>query len=195
MSSFDRVRGAAALVMTFALGGCFQPLYSESAHPGLVADLRAVEVEPIKDRIGHYLADDLISKLNGTGETPPPKYRLAITMSVSSATPTIESQINAADAATLTGRATFKLTKIDGGAVIYASDATSVAVYDRTLDSFANLRAGRDADIRIARALADEIELRVAAALSVPQPAVAPKPTPAPPGKRAPAGAVDAPKS
>lgn len=167
MSSFDRARGVAALVMALALGGCFQPLYSEAAHPNLVANMKAIEVVEIKDRIGHYLGDDLISKLNGTGETVPPKYRLVITMAVTSATPTIESQIGAADAATVTGKATFKLTKIEGGDVIYESDATSVAVYDRTLDSFANLRAGRDADIRIARALADEIELRIAAALTV----------------------------
>lgn len=167
MSLFDRARGAAALVMTLALGGCFQPLYSESAHPGLVDNLKAVEVAPIKDRVGHYLGDDLISKLNGTGETPSPKYRLVVTMSVSATTPTIESQINAADAATVTGRAAIKLTKIEGGAVIYSGEAISAAVYDRTLDSFANLRAARDAEIRIARALADEIELRVAAALTV----------------------------
>ena len=166
MSSFDRARGAAALVMALALGGCFQPLYSESAHPGLVADLRAVEVAPIKDRIGHYLGDDLISKLNGTGETPPPKYRLVVTMAVKSLTPTVSSQINAANAATVTGKADFTLTEIQGGDVIYKGVATSSAVYDRTLDSFANLRAGRDAEIRIARALADEIETRVAAALS-----------------------------
>ena len=166
MSSFKRARGFAALVMALALGGCFQPLYSEATHPGLVADMKAVEVAPIKDRIGHYLGDDLISRMNGTGETPPAKYRLVITMAVSSQTPTIESQINAADAATVIGKATFKLTKIDGGAVIYESDATSAAVYDRSLDGFANMRAGRDAEIRIARALADEIEMRVAAALT-----------------------------
>ncbi|HEY1940705.1 MAG TPA: LPS assembly lipoprotein LptE [Roseiarcus sp.] len=167
MSSFNRARGAAALLMALGLGGCFQPLYSEAAHPGLVAELREVEVAPIKDRIGHYLGDDLISRLNGTGETPQAKYRLVVTMSVSSQTPTIESQINAADAATVIGKAHFKLTKIDGGAVIYENDATSAAVYDRSLDGFANLRASRDAEIRISRALADEIETRVAAALTV----------------------------
>jgi LPS-assembly lipoprotein len=86
-------------------------------------------------------------------------------MAVNSQTPTISSQINAANAATVIGKATFALTKIEGGAVIYKSEATSSAVYDRTLDSFANLRAARDAEIRIARSLADEIELRVAAAL------------------------------
>ena len=166
LSSRDPWRFA-VLLLALPVAGCFQPLYGEAAHPGLTAQMRSIAVAPIKDRIGHYLGDDLISKLNGAGETPPAKYRLVITMAVASATPTIESQINAADAATVTGRATIKLTKIEGGAVIYTGDATSAAVYDRTLDSFANLRAARDAEIRIARALADEIELRVAAALTV----------------------------
>jgi len=165
MSWFDRARGAAALAMALGLGGCFQPLYGEASHPGLVADLRAIEVAPIKDRIGHYLGDDLVSNLNGTGETPAAKYRLTVTVAQSSQTPTVASQINAATAATVTGKATFTLTKIDGGAVVFKGEATSSAVYDRSLDGFANLRAARDAEIRIARSLADEIALRVAAAL------------------------------
>ncbi|MGD0640017.1 MAG: LPS assembly lipoprotein LptE [Roseiarcus sp.] len=165
MSSFDRARAAGALLMALGLGGCFQPLYGEAAHPGLVDDLRAVEVAPIKDRIGHYLGDDLISNLNGSGETPAAKYRLTVTVAQNSQTPTISSQINAANAATVIGKATFTLTKIEDNTIIYKGDATSSAVYDRTLDTFANLRAGRDAEIRIARSLADEIELRVAAAL------------------------------
>ena len=37
---------AAALCLATGLSGCFQPLYSESAHPGLVEDLRAIEVTP-----------------------------------------------------------------------------------------------------------------------------------------------------
>jgi LPS-assembly lipoprotein len=39
-------------------------------------------------------------------------------------------------------------------------------VYDRTIQRFGNLRAARDAEIRIAKALAAEIELRIAAALA-----------------------------
>jgi LPS-assembly lipoprotein len=165
MSWFDRARGAAALAMALGLCGCFQPLYGEAAHPGLVEDLRAIEVAPINDRIGHYLGDDLISELNGTGETPPARYRLVVTVSQVSQTPTVESQVNMADAATVVGRASFTLTKIDGGKLVFRGDATSAAVYDRTTASFANLRAARDAEIRLARSLAGEIELRVAAAL------------------------------
>jgi LPS-assembly lipoprotein len=165
MSWFDRARSAAALAVALALGGCFQPLYGEAAHPGLVEKMREVEVAPIPDRIGHYLGDDLIAKMNGSGETPPAKYRLAIKLTQIAQTPTVESQINTADSATVVGTATFNLTKIDSGAVLYTGSATTAAVYDRTLQSYADLRAARDAEIRIARALADEIELRVAAAL------------------------------
>ncbi len=81
-------------------------------------------------------------------------------------TPTIESQIQSADAATVTGTALFTLTRIDDEKVLYAGSATSSAVYDRTLQSYADLRASRDAEIRVAKSLADEIELRVAGALS-----------------------------
>ena len=58
--SWSRGLGAvAALALAGGLSGCFQPLYSEAAHPGLVANVRAIEVAPIQDRIGHYLADNL----------------------------------------------------------------------------------------------------------------------------------------
>jgi len=158
----------AALALALSLGGCFQPLYSEAAHPGLVADLQAIEVAPIKDRIGHYLGDDLISSLNGTGSTPTPKYRLTVTVTQKIQTPTVESQISIANAATVIGAAKFTLVQLEsekGEKVVFQGEATTAAVYDRTLQGFANLRAERDAEIRLARALADEISLRVAAAL------------------------------
>ena len=91
--------------------------------------------------------------------------RLTVTVTQKIDTPTIESQVNNADAATVIGTAKFSLLQIEGEKVVFQGDATTAAVYDRTLQGFANLRAERDAEIRIARALADEISLRVAAAL------------------------------
>jgi LPS-assembly lipoprotein len=166
MSWFDRVRAIVGLSAVVGLGGCFQPLYGEASHPGLTEEMRTVQVAPIPDRIGHYLGDDLISRMNGSGESPPPKYRLTIKLTQSSNAPTIESQIATADAATVVGEARFDLTRIDNGALIYTGSATASAVYDRFFQSYANLRAGRDAEIRIARELADEIALRVGAALT-----------------------------
>jgi LPS-assembly lipoprotein len=155
-----------ALALPMLAAGCFTPLYSESAHPGLVAEMRAIQVMPIPDRFGHYLGSDLIADLNGTGSTPLSKYRLTVKISQAVQTPTVESQINAADAATVVGTASFSLVQIDTGAVIVDGEATNAAVYDRTQQRFADLRAQRDVELRLSRALASEIELRIAAALA-----------------------------
>src|SRR5580700_11845896 len=105
-----------ALALAGALAGCFQPLYGEAAHPGLVEDLQAIEVAPIKDRIGHYLADNLTTDLNGTGQTPTPKYRLTVTVSLGTSTPTVSALTNVATSGTLTADARYTLNKTDGGA-------------------------------------------------------------------------------
>jgi LPS-assembly lipoprotein len=149
------------------LSGCFQPLYGEAAHPGLVADLRAIEVASIKDRLGHYLQDNLITDLNGTGQTiSPPKYRLTVTVATVTTTPTVASQTNVASSATLSGEATYTLTKADGGAPVLTGTAQAAAAYDRTIQRYADIRAARDAEIRLARALSAEISTRLAAALA-----------------------------
>jgi LPS-assembly lipoprotein len=166
MSWSKGLAAVAAFALAGGLAGCFQPLYSESAHPGLVEDVRAIEVAPIKDRIGHYLADNLTTDLNGTGQTPPPKYRLTVTVSTNSATPTVNSLINVATSATLTGEAKFTLNKVDGGAEVLNGNAIAAAAYDRSQQRYNDLRAERDAEIRLARALSAEISLRVASGLA-----------------------------
>ena len=166
MSSFKLLRATALIVATASLSGCFQPLYGEANHPGLVEDMRAIEVVQINGRVGHYLGDFLITDLNGTGRTPKPKYKLVVTTSVGVATPTVESQLNVADAATVTLTASFVLSKIEGGAIVIAGVANSSAVYDRSAQRYADLRANRDAEIRDARSIANELELRIGAALA-----------------------------
>jgi LPS-assembly lipoprotein len=166
--SWSRISAvAAAFCLATGLSGCFQPLYSESTHPGLVEDLRAIEVAEVPNRIGHYLVEDLIADLNGTGQTASsPKYHLALKISTGTQTPTVNSEINVASSATLTGDADYTLTKVDGGAEVVKGTATAAAAYDRTTQRFADLRAARDAEIRLARALSQEISLRLASALA-----------------------------
>ena len=159
----------AFLLLALPLSGCFQPLYGEASHPGVAADMRAIAVAPIKDRIGHYLGNDLITDLNGTGVNPEPKYRLTVIVTTSTGTPTVTSQLQVANAATVTGNATYTLTPAGGGDALLTGTATSVAVYDRTDQLFSDLRAQRDTEIKLAKSLAEEIELRVAAWLSEPK--------------------------
>jgi LPS-assembly lipoprotein len=166
MSWFRGLGAVATLMLAVGLTGCFQPLYSEAAHPGLADDVRAIQVAPIKDRIGHYLADDLTSDLNGTGQTPPPKYRLTVTVDTNTQTPTVNSLINVATSATVTGEANYILNKVDGGEKVLEGRAVAAAAYDRSQQRYNDLRAARDAEIRLARALSSEISLRVASGLA-----------------------------
>ena len=169
--SWSKGLGAfAALVLASGLAGCFQPLYSEAAHPGLVEDLRAIEVQPIKDRIGHYLADNLTTDLNGTGQTPTPKYKLTVTVSTASSSPTVSSLTNIATSATMTADARYTLNKADGGAQVLTGVASANATYDRSQQRYNDLRAARDAEIRLARSLSEEISLRLSAQLAAKKP-------------------------
>ena len=156
----------AALALAGGLAGCFEPVYSEAAHPGIVDEVRAIEVAPIKDRLGHYLGDDLTTDLNGTGQTPPPKYRLTVTVTTGTSTPTVNSLTNVATSATVIGEAKFTLNKVDGGAQVLIGVANANASYDRSQQRYNDLRAARDAEIRLARSLSSEISLRLAAQLA-----------------------------
>ena len=66
-------RGLRVAAAPCAWAGCIaavlQPLYGSWRRGGDVAgpELQAIAVEPIGDRLGHYLGDDLIFDLNGTG--------------------------------------------------------------------------------------------------------------------------------
>jgi LPS-assembly lipoprotein len=166
MSWFDRARPALALASLLGLAGCFQPLYSESSHAGVAEAMKEVEVSPVSGRVGHYLTDDLITQMNGTGESLPAKYRLQITVGKSATTPTVESQITFATSTTVTETANITLTEIATSKVVYTGQAVAIAPFDRSFNDYANLRAARDAELRLARSLADEISLRVAGAIA-----------------------------
>ena len=98
MSWFDRARAAGrAFAWRWAWRDASSRFTARPRIPAWSTICSAVEVAPIKDRIGHYLGDDLISNLNGSGETPAAKYRLTVTVTQNSQTPTVSSQINAAD--------------------------------------------------------------------------------------------------
>ena len=66
----------------------------------------------------------------------------------------------------MTGDANYSLVKVDGGAEVVKGVASVAAAYDRTTQRYADLRAARDAEIRIARTLSSEISLRLASALA-----------------------------
>lgn len=154
------------------LSGCFQPLYGPTASGvPLSASLAAIEVDDLKvapiglERFAHYLRSELIFDLDGSGQPQPKRYRLALAPSQRLQTPIVDTQTGRADSATLIGEVTYTLTALDGGRVITTGQAISSVTYDRVVQRFATIRAARDAEMRLAKLLAEQIKHRVAIAM------------------------------
>ena len=161
-----RLSGA-VLVCALLLGGCLRPLYGPSVSGSdMRGELAAIDVTSIPERIGHTMRSELMFMLDGSGEPSPKKYALEIKPTVSQTSAVVDSVAARADAATLVGRAEYTLRAINGGAVITSGTATGTATYDRTAQRFGNVRAARDAEMRLGKMMAEQIRNRVAAALS-----------------------------
>jgi LPS-assembly lipoprotein len=165
-------RAAVVAALSLSVAGCFRPLYGPTASgqnlQGMLAsiDVAEVAVPPPYERVGHYLRNELIFDLNGSGIPQPKRYKLALSFTQGVRTPIVESTTGRAQSATLVGTVNYTLTALDGNKVVANGVATSYATYDRTPQRFATVRAARDADIRIAKDLSDQIRTRLAVALS-----------------------------
>jgi LPS-assembly lipoprotein len=153
------------VMIAFATAGCLRPMYAPSAAatPAVQTRLAGIVVEPLPERLGHYLVQEIRYELDGSGGTTQPKYRLTLTANERLQAAIVNSQTGRATSATLAVDATFTLTQIDGGVTIVSGTAFASASYDRTQQRYAAIRAARDAEIRIARTLAEQIRTRIAA--------------------------------
>lgn len=155
--------------LALGLAGCFAPLYG-SLGGDLGGELRTIAVDPVPGRLGHYLRDELVTDLDGTGTRPAPRYRLQLTTSERVQTALVDITTQRAQDATVVTDVTFKLLPIGGGAPVATGTVVSAATYDRSSQRFANIRAARDAEIRDAKTVADQITTQIAAKLAATPP-------------------------
>lgn len=147
-----------------ALAGCIRPMYGPASVASGSAgnEMAAIDVEPIKERLGHYLTEDLRFALHGGNPASQWRYKLNVTITRSVVTPIVDTATGRADVATTRGDAFFQLRAYEGGPVLYEGRATGTASYDRLTQRYAGMRAGIDSEKRIAEALADQIRTRIA---------------------------------
>lgn len=169
MSSLDRpLRLTLALAGCLLLSGCFRPLYGPTASGARLQDvLASIEVEkvsspPGQERIGHYLRSELVFGLDGSGTTSAKRYKLSLDTAENIQPISVDTVTGRADAALLNGSVKFNLTGPDGKTVLNGT-ARANATYYRDQQRFASVRAARDADIRVAKLLAEDIQQRISA--------------------------------
>lgn len=165
-------RLTAVAALTLGLAACFRPLYGPTASGQTVqASLAAIEVDsvavaPEQDRVSHHLRSELIFDLDGSGIPSPKRYKLAVSFKERRQSVIVDTTSGRAQSATLIGEATYRLTSLDGKTEITSGTATGYATYDRSPQRFATVRAARDADIRLAKTLSEQIKTRLAAAFA-----------------------------
>ena len=152
------LRAGLGLALMLGLAGCIHPLYGQN---GVSAQLAEIQVAPIPDRVGHYLAEELKFQTDGSGMPPDPRYRLEVKVTENVGGLIVNLRTLSSDAAAVNLSASYTLTEIATGKVIYSGGASANASYDRSEQRYANVRAARDAEIRAANVLADQIRTRL----------------------------------
>jgi LPS-assembly lipoprotein len=152
-----------ALGPLLALPGCgWAPLYAEPATGPADAELRAIRVAPIPERIGQRLAIALRDSLNPTGEPAPQRYLLRTTLVVTRQDLGILTQ-GLGTRSRLDVDAHYALSDISSGAVLLSGRSHTAESFDILANYYANVVAEDDARTRTAEGLRRDIvtQLRV----------------------------------
>ncbi len=151
--------GAAALVV---LGACgFQALYGErGGRDQALVELASIFVQPIADRLGQVVRNELRDRLTPRGVPVSPRYRLAVVVT------TRKEAVAFNDDESVTRfnfslNARYVLSEDVSGQVIVAGSTRSVAAFNVVLSEFANIAAEKDAEARAARDTSEEIRTRI----------------------------------
>jgi LPS-assembly lipoprotein len=168
------VRLAAVLALAALTGGCFQPLYGnnplspdESVHDKLTAvDIPAIPAAngSPEARLAVGVRNALLFDLNGGTDPVAPTHRLQITLSATRTTVIVDVASGRPDAQVEAINATYTLTEIATKKVVLATTTFARASFDipGSAQRFAQQRAGRDAEDRAVKQIAENIRNRLA---------------------------------
>ncbi|TKT82974.1 LPS assembly lipoprotein LptE [Aquamicrobium sp. LC103] len=169
---------AGAALGLVALAGCtVRPLYGDvtsATAPGgaTSAALASVAINPVNDRVGQEVRNQLIFLLNGgAGQSASPVHTVDLRVTsrrTSAARVQPTTQDLEPTAAVVTVRAGYTITERATGRRIAAGTRQVVSPYDIPRQEFAAVRAERDAENRAARELAELLRLVIAQELVKP---------------------------
>ena len=158
---------AAAMLLALGVSACFRPLNGPTASGVPLEQLMSgIVIDEVPDRLGHYLVEELRFGMDGSGVPGKAKYRLSIKTTETVQSSVVNSVTGTATSASLIAKAEFTLSLIDKDEKVLAGTATASASYSRNEQRFASVRAARDAQIRVANLLAEQIRTRIAARLA-----------------------------
>lgn len=150
-----RLVASAPILAAMLLAGCgFSPMYARDS--AAVAELAAVSVDPIEERIGQILRNELIDRLTPRGDPPSPRYHLNITITESRAALAVQSDTNITRF-NLRLTVEFSLVDVATGEELYHDTTVAIGSYNAVQSDFATLVAEQDSTRRAARKAGEDI--------------------------------------
>lgn len=153
---------AAAVALVLLVGACgFRPLFGEINDETVTAELSTIKIEPIADRVGQQLHNELLDRLTPEGRAQIGSYRLRIELREAS-------QGFAIDKAEFATRSSYRVNAVYtlyepyGDKALYTGRLFAVSSYNILRSEYATLIAQQDARDRAVEQLANDIRTGLA---------------------------------
>ena len=163
MSWFERaLPSVAAALVVGGLAACgFAPLHGRNDADNVPTELAAIQIEPIKDRVGQMMHNRLRDALNPNGLPAKPRYYLKVTVA-ETIQETVVQRTAFAARANLNLSVGYALHDAATRAAIHSGTVTALSGYSYQLAPLGTLAGEKDARERAVADAADEIRTRLA---------------------------------
>lgn len=150
------------LALCLGLAGCgYRALYGESTTSVSSEDLARIYVAGISDRPGQQLRNNLVARLNPSGQPAQPAYTLNVLLGITSTGVSL-SRDNTTSRTSITTSAKFTLIDSATGKAVFTATSRATDAYDVLVSDYATLVSRDDAVNRALREIADDIRTRLA---------------------------------
>src|SRR5262245_4440398 len=150
-------------IAVLVLPGCgFQPLYADN-NVGVSSTLETIFVEPISDRVGYELRNDLLDRLDVSSSAANARYRLRLEYTELEE-PVVFQPNTSITRYNYTLTAHYDLVAKDDSQPVKSGDVTAFAAYNVAASPYlySTVAAQRDAKNRAANDIAERIRLELA---------------------------------
>lgn len=154
---------AVAGLLLLSAGCGFQPMHATGG--ATPQALSSIDIAPIPDRLGQVLHNNLLDRLAPRGVVAFPRYRLVVSLQVTKEALAI-ARDESATRYNVALVAEYALVLLETGAKVLEGEARSISAYNVVSSDYATLVAERDAELRSAREISDDLRTRIAVFLA-----------------------------
>ena len=157
-------RTAVVALCAVAAACGFQPLHAPGG--GAVPSVLArIDVAPIPNRLGQVVRNHLVERLTPRGSPIAAEYRVVVSLRLSKEALAI-ARDDSATRFNVSLEASYDLLLISSGDIVLRGTVRSISAYNVVSSDYANVVAQRDAELRAAREVGDEMTTRLSVFLA-----------------------------